>query len=143
MLGLPWLGGVAGWAVLALAIGAAGGWTAHGWKTEAEQAETERAAHREREQLRQIADQEAVAHERTRLDLQRALRAARPAVGAALARPACPASEPAAPPLAVGDVVVPGDALLGVRAAAGGDDSAPAAGQPGAAVRAGPADPGR
>jgi hypothetical protein len=114
----------------------------------AEVAEAKAAAAAEVARLQAADQQRAAAAAATLEDVRDAirtrLRAPQPRAAAALAAPVpCPTG-PDAPPLALGDLVVPAGALDRVRAAAGAV-AAPAApadsGRPGQALRPGPRAP--
>jgi len=135
-----------GAAAVAASVGFAAGWQVRSWKAGNDESAALRAAQTTALRRAETAAEEATAHELTRQALQRALRQRQPAVDAALGRPACPdpaASAGAAGPLALGDVLIPADALSRLRLAAGVDQPDGAASEPGPALRPRPADSGR
>lgn len=126
-------------AASALAGAAYGGW----WVRDAAAAKADlareqagaKAAHRQAETALRGAQQ----HEVDREHIRARLRVSEAATAAALASPV-----PQCPALAVGDVVLPGDALARVRIAAGEQQPVAAdPGQSGPGLRLRPADPPR
>jgi len=128
-------------ALLAGAVGAAGGWQARAWKADADDLARVRAegAARVRQVDRSI--EASAAHETERAKLARDLSRARHDIKTALQRPAvCPAG-PDGQPGALADLVIPAGALDGLRRAAGALPPGPAASQPGRPVQPGPGHP--
>jgi hypothetical protein len=100
----------------------AAGKTAGDAECTAARQETDRLASRARAQRIETAASASTAHEAVRAQITQRLQESRHVVRQALAAPvACPAGRA----LAVGDVVLPADALRGVRNAAGAVPGAP------------------